>query len=165
MDMKDYIKKLILEAGRNKKKVNSVFKKIKKIPEKELDKLFHSLHEDAFEYIDCLNCANCCSSISPTLYNRDIDRIASALRIKPSEVVSQYLKIDEENDYVFTSAPCPFLMQDNCCTVYENRPKACREYPHTNRKKMFQILSLTKRNAYVCPAVYWIIKNMEEKLS
>ncbi len=31
-------------------------------------------------------------------------------------------------------SPCPFLGDDNYCSVYEARPKACREYPHTDRK-------------------------------
>jgi Fe-S-cluster containining protein len=158
--MEDYIKKLLDEAKQNKKKIDSVFKRLKKMPEKNLDKLIHPLHEKAFEHIDCLDCANCCSSISPILYNKDIDRIASSLRIKPSEVVEKYIKVDDDNDYVYKSSPCPFLMEDYCCSVYEARPKACREYPHTDRNKMFQILSLTKKNAYVCPAVYWIIKNI-----
>lgn len=159
--MKKYIKDLILEAGRNKRRIDAVFKKLKKMSEKDLDKIIHPLHDKAFDHINCLDCANCCTSISPTLYNRDIDKIASTLRLKPSEVVEQYIKIDEENDFVFKNSPCPFLMNDNYCSVYENRPKACREYPHTDRNKMVQILSLTKRNAYVCPAVYWIVKNID----
>ncbi len=159
--MEKYIKDLLVEAKKNKRKIDAVFKKLKKTPQKELDKLFHSLHEEVFEHINCLDCANCCSSISPTLYNRDIDRIASTLRLKPSEVVEKHIRIDDENDYVFRETPCPFLMEDYCCSVYEDRPKACREYPHTDRNKMFQILSLTKKNVYVCPAVYWIIKNID----
>ena len=159
--MKPYIKELLLEAESNKKKIDAAFKRLKKIPVKNLDKLIHPLHDKVFDHINCLDCANCCKSISPTLYNKDIDRIASGLRTKPSEIVEQYIKIDEENDYVFKSSPCPFLMGDNCCSVYENRPKACREYPHTDRNKMFQILGLTKKNAFICPAVYWIIKNID----
>jgi len=40
--------------------------------------------------------------------------------------------------------------------VYEDRPKACREYPHTDRKRMYQILDLTHKNCEVCPIVYCI---------
>jgi Fe-S-cluster containining protein len=57
-------------------------------------------------------------------------------------------------DWVLNSSPCSFLnLEDNSCNIYEFRPKACREYPHTDRKNMTQIMSLTFRNTLVCPAV------------
>ena len=83
--------------------------------------------------------------------------------MKPSEFITTYLKIDTEGDYVLQSAPCPFLGSDNYCSVYEHRPRACREYPHTNRRKMQQILDLTYRNTLVCPAVFWIVEEMRRK--
>ena len=77
-----------------------------------------------------------------------------------SEFIETYLFRDEEGDYVFNGAPCPFLGEDNGCLVYENRPKACREYPHTDRKNMFQILELTATNTTVCPAVARIVEKI-----
>jgi len=62
-------------------------------------------------------------------------------------------------------APCPFLAADNRCTIYESRPTACREYPHTNRKKMQQILDLTYRNTLVCPAVLKITEELKAALT
>jgi Fe-S-cluster containining protein len=65
-----------------------------------------------------------------------------------------YLRRDEDGDLVLQSAPCPFLdLGDHRCSIYEDRPAACREYPHTDRKHMAAILPLTARNAHVCPAV------------
>ncbi|MBN2395805.1 MAG: YkgJ family cysteine cluster protein, partial [Candidatus Atribacteria bacterium] len=60
----------------------------------------------------------------------------------------------------FNETPCPFLMPDNYCMVYESRPKACREYPHTDRRRMVQILKLTQKNCEVCPVVYAIVKDL-----
>lgn len=128
-----------------------------------MDTVVHRLHEDAFSVIDCLECANCCRSLGPAIYDRDIERMAKALRMKPSEVVGTYLKVDEDNDYVFKSMPCPFLMPDNYCSIYEHRPKACREYPHTDRKKFGQIFKLTVKNTSVCPAAYEVMMNLIKK--
>src|SRR5437763_649947 len=97
-----------------------------------LDKEAQQAHEEVFRKIDCLACANCCKTISPTLYDKDIERLAKVFRMKPSAFIEKYLQIDEENDYVFKQTPCPFLDSENYCIVYENRPKACREYPHTD---------------------------------
>ena len=105
------------------------------------------MHDEAFENIDCLTCANCCKTTSPIFYQRDIERLAKHFRIRPSEFIEQYLHIDEDNDYVLNTAPCPFLDSENYCMVYDSRPTACREYPHTNRKRMQQIFDLTLKNA------------------
>jgi hypothetical protein len=129
---------------------------------RKVDDAFHQLHEEVFEEIDCLTCANCCKTTSPIFYQTDIERVAKALRMKPGDFVETYLRIDEDNDYVLKSAPCPFLNEDNTCRVYESRPKACREYPHTDRKKMIQIMDLTFKNTLVCPAVLEMVERLKK---
>lgn len=138
------------------------YKKNKKRLEK-MDTIVQQLHIDATNSIDCLSCANCCKTLGPALYDKDIERMAKALRIKPSEVVATYLKIDEDGDYVFRSMPCPFLLPDNYCSIYESRPKACREYPHTDRKKFSQIYKLTVKNTLTCPLAFRVLKDLIRK--
>ncbi|MBN9300643.1 MAG: YkgJ family cysteine cluster protein [Dysgonomonas mossii] len=128
-----------------------------------MDTIVQQLHDEVSENIDCLTCANCCRSLGPAIYDKDIERMAKALRIKPSEVVSSYLRIDEDGDYVFKSMPCPFLMNDNYCSIYESRPKACREYPHTDRKNFEQIYKLTVKNTSTCPIAYEVLCKLMDK--
>lgn len=129
-----------------------------------LDHLVHDLHEQISAKTDCLACANCCRSLGPRITDKDVEKLAKALRLKPSEVFEQYLRIDEDNDMVFKTMPCPFLMADNYCMIYESRPKACREYPHTDRKKFFQIANLSIQNASTCPIVYELIEELKLKV-
>ena len=131
--------------------------KLKKTKPRNLDAQFHQLHEQVFEEIDCLDCANCCKTTSPIFIQTDIDRLAKTFRMKSSQFIDEYLHRDEDGDYVLNSAPCPFLGSDNKCLVYEDRPKACREYPHTDRKNMYQIMDLTAQNTLICPAVASIV--------
>ncbi|MDH8701354.1 Fe-S-cluster containining protein [Dysgonomonadaceae bacterium PH5-43] len=138
------------------------YKKNKKKLEK-MDDEVHSLHSEIMSRTDCLQCANCCKSLGPAITDKDIERLAKALRIKPSEIVEQYLRVDEDGDYVFKTMPCPFLMPDNYCSVYESRPKACREYPHTDRKKFSQIYNLTVKNASTCPVAYEVLSSLCKK--
>lgn len=140
------------------------FKRLKKIKPKVLDKLIHPLHEEVFECTNCLKCANCCTTTGPLFTDKDISRIAKHLRIKPFEFTQQYLRIDEDRDYVLKSVPCTFLGEDNYCSIYEVRPKACREYPHTDRKKQNQLLNLTEKNIEVCPAVFNIVEKLKKEL-
>lgn len=159
--MKEF-ENLPLLAEKSRAEFLQYYKKNKKNLEK-LDIFVHELHDQASERINCLECANCCKTLGPAIYDKDIDRIAKALRIKPSEVVDHYLKIDEDGDYVFRSMPCPFLMPDNYCSIYEHRPKACREYPHTDRKKFVQIYKLTVKNTATCPIAYEVLKGLTKK--
>lgn len=145
-----------------KKENRTFYDKLKRTKLKNLDNLFHNLHEEVFEELDCLTCANCCKTTSPIFYNRDIERLAKHMRMKPGDFIDKYLRIDEDKDYVLTQAPCPFLGSDNYCSVYEARPNACREYPHTDRKRMEQILDLTYRNTIVCPAVLEITERLKK---
>jgi uncharacterized protein len=146
----------------NSKENQAFYKKLKARPPKNLDAVFEEAHDAAFEKIDCLTCANCCKTTSPIFYNRDVDRAAKALRIKPGQFTEKYLRIDEDNDLVLKQAPCPFLNDNNYCSIYNDRPNACREYPHTNRKKMYQLLDLTYRNTLVCPAVLQVTERLKQ---
>ncbi len=149
--------------AQNRAKQNKAFlEKLRKRKLKDLDETVHQLHDEAFAHIDCLTCANCCKTTSPMVIDRDIDRIARHLKMKPSALIEQYLRLDDEEDYVFRETPCPFLMPDNYCMIYEVRPRACREYPHTNRKRFHQILKLTYRNTLVCPAVLEIVEGLKK---
>lgn len=151
---------------KNKRKENSkFFKKLKKIKPKVLDKTIISIHETVFKGINCLECANCCKTTSPSFTDKDIQRISNFLKIKPSNLVDKYLVLDEENDYVLKSVPCVFLNDNNECRIYKVRPKACRNYPHTNRIKQYQLLKLTQKNIEICPAVSQIIEKIKLKLN
>jgi len=138
-----------------------LFRSLKKRRPKNLDKVVREAHEEVFDVIDCLECGNCCKSLGPRITDVDIARLAKHLRMKPGKLIEQYFKIDEDGDYVFQSMPCPFLMPDNYCMVYESRPIACREYPHTDRKRFYQLLDITQKNVAICPAVYEVVERIK----
>ncbi len=158
---RDNVQKLARDA---KAENERFFKRLKKKTPGNLDEIVHELHDEAFKTFDCLTCANCCGSISPMITDKDVERLSKSLRLKPSQVIEQYMHLDEEHDYVFNHAPCPFLMADNYCSVYECRPKACREYPHTDRRRFSQLLNLTLKNCEICPIVFMVVERLKEKL-
>ncbi len=146
----------------NRKEVDILFKKLKKKKPKELDARFHELHDEVFKEIDCLQCANCCATTSPIFRDVDIDRISRKFKITSLQFEKEHLKTDEDGDKVLRSSPCSFLEPDKKCFIYDVRPQACREYPHTDRKRMYQILNLTQKNMEICPAVSRIVQHMLE---
>ncbi|QCX01002.1 YkgJ family cysteine cluster protein [Aggregatimonas sangjinii] len=140
------------------------FAKLKKRPPKNLDYVMQELHDAEFERTDCLECANCCKTTGPLFTNADIERIAKHFRLKPQRFIETYLRLDEENDYVLQEVPCAFLGADNHCAIYDVRPKACREFPHTDRKKFHQISHLTLKNVVICPAAFRIVEEMKKRV-
>ena len=141
------------------------FVKLKNKPPKNLDLIMQDLHDNEFKKTNCLDCANCCKTTGPLFTNADIERIAKHLRQKPQQFIDQYLRIDEDKDYVLQTVPCHFLDQDNKFFIYDVRPKACREFPHTDRKKFNQITDLTLLNVAICPAAYNIVEKMKIKIA
>jgi len=148
-------------AKQNLEATKKTFRKWKQVKPKDLDAKFHKEHEQEFKKMDCLSCANCCKTTSPIFRDADIRRISKHLRMKEAQFISTYLKMDDESDYVLQKSPCSFLGSDNKCDIYEVRPLACREYPHTDRKNMFQILELTVENTLICPAVARIAQKIK----
>lgn len=118
------------------------------------------LHEEAFEKVNCLQCANCCKKYSPRFKTPDIKRISKHLRMKESDFIDTYLKVDEEGDFVVKSSPCPFLGTDNYCSIYDQRPSDCHRFPYTDEDVLLKRSKLTLMNSQFCPAVYFVLEKL-----
>lgn len=160
--MQDLINNLPKLAKDKHKENKTFFTKLKKKAPKQLDYTMQELHDAEFERTDCLECANCCKTTGPLFTQKDIERISKHFKMKQQQFIDSYLRLDEDNDYVLQSVPCTFLGTDNYCSIYEVRPKACREFPHTDRKKFQQISNLTLKNVAICPAAYNIVEAMKQ---
>jgi len=152
------------KARKKQEAFRKTVKALKKRTPKRLDEWFEDAHEKAFETLDCLDCANCCSTTSPMFFDKDIERLAAHLRIKPCAFIAQYLFLDTDGIYALKHTPCPFFGADRYCSVYEYRPKACREFPHTQHRKMVQKLDLAVTNSSICPAVFHSLEMLERSL-
>lgn len=162
--MEEILKSLPQKAKDTHKQSKKFFAGLKKNPPKNLDLMMQDLHEEEFRRTDCLKCGNCCKTTGPLFTDKDVERIAKHLRMKEQKFTDTYLRIDEDNDLVLKSVPCTFLGADNFCSIYDVRPKACREFPHTNRKKFHQISNLTLQNVAICPAAFNIVEEMKRRV-
>jgi len=147
--------------ARNKKLIN----RISKLNSKKMNALAEEIHVNVFDRIDCLECANCCTSIPPMVNETDVRRISKYLGLKTSKFKEQYLRIDEDQDMVMNQSPCHFLGDGNMCDIYDVRPKACRQYPHTDNYEFTKHLKLHLTNTRYCPAVFHILEEMNDALS
>tara|TARA_B110001469_G_C9584371_1_gene289829 strand:+ start:120 stop:716 length:597 start_codon:yes stop_codon:yes gene_type:complete len=154
--------KLAKDAKKENKKY---FVNLRKRTPKNLDYVMQELHDKEFKKTDCLTCGNCCKTTSPIFTDTDTERISKHLKMRVADFESKYLERDTDDFMVLKTAPCSFFDEsDNTCFIYDVRPKACSEYPHTNRKKFIQITDLTIENTTVCPAAYNIVEALKVKI-
>jgi Fe-S-cluster containining protein len=122
------------------------------------EKRFRRIGEEVEDQIDCTVCANCCRVASVEVSDRDIDRLARFLKIKRQKFIDEYTVENEKEgttDLRRTATGCVFL-SGNDCTIYEERPDICRNFPHVVRgegritTRMWQFID----RACYCPIVY-----------
>lgn len=161
----DYISEIMNRGNRNKKKYTAFLRGLKKKKKLPLEYLFKEAHQTAFKQINCLDCAMCCTGLGPRITNRDISGLSRRERLKPAIFIKQFLRIDEDGDYVFKTMPCPFLGQDNYCSIYEDKPEACSNYPHMNHGRQSGRIDSHIENLLYCPAVVLGVEFLMEELS
>ena len=127
-------------------------------------KVLPDLHEEAFTKIDCLQCANCCKSYSPRFKTPDIKRLSKHLKMRESDFIETYLRVDEDGDYVANAKPCPFLGSDNYCSIYDVRPSDCERFPYTDEDVILKRPLLTLKNSTFCPITYFVLEKLIQEL-
>lgn len=98
----DHIEQISL-AKSHKSSHKSLLKKLKKEKNGTVDLLFSQAHEEVFECTDCMDCGNCCRTTGPMYTQKDIERVANHLKMKPGAFIEKYLRLDEDNFFRFAS--------------------------------------------------------------
>ncbi len=103
--------------------------------------IFSPLEENTFRFachkgVPCFT--KCCADLNLVLTPYDVLRLKTRLRMSSDEFIDQYTEPRLDEAYRFPvirllmneddRRSCPFLAPDGC-TVYEDRPAACRIYP------------------------------------
>jgi uncharacterized protein len=133
---------------------------LQKADKNKVLKQLPDLHEEAFNKIDCLQCANCCNNYSPRFKTPDIKRISKYLKMRESDFIDKYLRVDEDGDFVTKTKPCPFLGTDNYCSIYDKRPSDCHRFPYTDEDVFIKRQALTLKNSTFCPITYFVIEKL-----
>ena len=155
----DILKNWEKKSADHQKKYKSFLKRLDK---NKVLKQLPDLHEEAFEKIDCLSCANCCRNYSPRFKTPDIKRISRHLKMKEGAFIEKYLDVDGDGDFVTKTSPCPFLGEDNFCSIYEDRPSDCHRFPYTDEDVIFKRPAITLKNSTFCPAVYFVLEKLTD---
>jgi len=159
---------IIDRIAREKEEENWKFRSFLKqldIDIEKLDAIVHQITTEVTSQIDCTECGNCCKHVRPELDTEDITRFATGLKMSIAKLQAKYLTQDENtgSNQVFNSLPCPFL-ENNMCTNYECRPKACASYPHLDKDEfVFRLWSVVE-NYGICPIVFNVYNQLKIEL-
>ncbi len=76
--------------GEKKRPENERFRKHMKSFDHS-DRILRRIAEGIEEQIDCLQCANCCRVATAKVTERDVERLAKYLHVKPSRFMAEYV--------------------------------------------------------------------------
>jgi Fe-S-cluster containining protein len=144
--------------GESKAEENRDFRRYLTAHHHRIEEL-HKVAAKIQEEIDCTQCGNCCRYSIVTVNAPEIAEIADYLGCEPTQVVQQYTIPDPDSHTVRQLASntegCVFL-DGNLCTIYDVRPKACRDFPHLalHERSLGGRLSSVSRWASLCPIIY-----------
>ena len=117
-------------------------------------------------YFDCTKCVAYCCSIYERVEvtKRDLNRLAKYFGVSVETAKKRYTKMyDDERvlrqkkDVIFEKS-CQFLDPvTRGCTIYDGRPKACREYPARSHCSYYDMLEF-ERDQQDDPAVVPLVQ-------
>ena len=130
----------------------------------KLDAQFLALHRELFANHNCCECANCCKTYGTTLEDEDIERISAHLNMTAPDFIAEYLVDTDsygEKGYQIKESPCTFLEADGRCRIQACKPRACEEFPFTDKPgRLMSMLSIID-HAEVCPVVFEILERLK----
>ena len=93
----------------------------------------------------------------------EVERLAARLGMSPEDFENSYVSVNDWHDRVISQKPCLFL--EGClCSVYEDRPTDCREYPHLMKEDMRSHSLGLITNASYCPIIFNTLEVLKRRL-
>ena len=156
----------IQRLGEKKRPENEQFRKHLK-RHGFVEKRFRHIAEAVEDATDCTSCANCCRVATVRLHERDVEKLAKAMRLKEARFLAEYTQETEEEGLILKrdEQGCVFL-SGNLCSIYEDRPHNCRNFPHLVRGEgslVSRMWDMPDRATY-CPIVYNSLEHFKQEV-
>lgn len=134
------------------------------LSDKELDRLVFKTADEVASKIDCTQCGRCCNRLAPLVSEDDQLRLAKRLQITVQQLQNEYLEYEEDDEagWIVKGEPCVFL-KDTQCSIYEDRPDNCREYPYLDSVDFNQRAMGMIQRTQTCPIVFNVMESLKEE--
>ncbi len=152
----------LLEKSRSKHtEIMRKMRHLSRMNKKGFDGIVHGFHEEVFSEIDCKKCGECCRNLGPVFRNSDIKQICATIGMDNAAFMDSCLEQDPDGvGFILKKLPCPFQNQDNTCSIYEERPLSCSNFPHTQSVNIQRKLVGLALDSQFCPAAYRICEKI-----
>ena len=127
-----------------------------------IDEQVQRLNKEIAAHIDCTACGNCCKTFMISVEPEELKPLATHLGLTELAIKEQYVEQSSEGDYIINAIPCHFL-NDNKCTVYENRFNTCREFPHLHKYGFTSRLFSIVQHYAICPIVFNVYEALKKE--
>ncbi|MDW8394467.1 MAG: YkgJ family cysteine cluster protein [Chitinophagales bacterium] len=154
---------LLPEIARTRREENLRFlRMIQSVPSERFDRVALPIAQEQTERIDCTLCANCCRSVQPGVLPEELPVLARCAHMEVTSFSRQWVKKEAGTGIAYLHRlPCLFL-QENRCSIYNDRPLSCRDYPHLQHPGLkFRLRSLISQYS-VCPIVFNTLEALKE---
>ena len=128
----------------------------------EIDKMVFEIQLKVTAAVDCTQCGNCCRSLMINVEPNELEPLSHVLLLSVQEIKSRYIEESAQGQLIVNTIPCHFL-ENNMCTVYENRFAECREFPHLHKKGFSRRLFGTFMHYHRCPIIYNTIELLKNE--
>ncbi len=133
---------------------------IKKVSVNKLDEIVHPIVDSITKKIDCTQCGNCCRYQEPGVNDDEIKRLARCKNTSVEEFKNEYIAWDKEGISFMFNKPCTFL-QGNACSIYQNRPDSCADFPGLHRPALKWRFKQVEENYSLCPIVFNVVEELK----
>jgi Fe-S-cluster containining protein len=123
------------------------------------DRPFQIVASEVQQRVDCAACANCCRHSVVSANKSEIEDIARHMGTTSEAVTRLYTVPDPDAPalrILRTSGEGCVFLDGNFCTIYEARPKTCRDFPHVavGKHSLGSRQSSLARWAPLCPIIF-----------
>jgi len=127
-----------------------------------IDQYVFEINEFVEDKIDCTKCGACCKSLMINLTSNESENASMHLNMSEPDFKEKYIEESQQGMMIINSIPCHFLENDKC-TIYENRFKECRDFPHLNKPNFSQRLFATLIHYSICPIIFNVVEQLKIK--
>ncbi|MBA3828510.1 MAG: YkgJ family cysteine cluster protein [Taibaiella sp.] len=129
-----------------------------------LDRLVHGINKTVSAAIDCTQCGNCCKTLIINVTRPEAAHLADHLGMPLADFNDKYIEESQQGNCFMNTMPCNFL-SENKCTVYTNRFKECRDFPHLHKPGFRARFAGTLMHYGNCPIIYNVVEELKQQLA
>jgi Fe-S-cluster containining protein len=124
-----------------------------------IDTLAAELGRQVESRMDCTSCGACCRDNCIPVTEEEVERLARRVGTTVEAFRQAHMTRDDDGEPAIDARPCPFL-SGTVCSVYEDRPDACRGYPYIGGNVAASMTGIIER-AGACPIVFEMLEQLK----